>query len=172
MTGNQRDDDSDDAFDDLIEQVIAARGRVCAIDLPARQVTSFIGRLEIALDIDDNFVADVEVRMVLGGACTTRAAAVDQFVAALQLPYRARYGWYELLSQLGGTWPSSRQCIVVVEATRLLASEDRDTWRELVGRLHGGPRCFGGGWTTLVLADEAAAWRKSGLRPATGPLPD
>jgi hypothetical protein len=34
-------------------------------------------------------------------------------------------------------------------------------WRDLLCHLPGGPYCFGGGWTTLVLADGDADWVES-----------
>ncbi|XRQ03869.1 DUF6416 domain-containing protein [Actinomadura welshii] len=135
-------------------------GQVHAFRLSTEQVQPFIQHLEDTTD-------DAEVRMVLGSACTTAARAVQQFVAALQLPYTAAGGWREFLDALGDRPASLRECVVVTDACEMLKHEDPDLWHEAVKALHGGPHHLGGGWTTLVLADDQDAWDNWAFRPAT-----
>ncbi|MEU8802145.1 DUF6416 domain-containing protein [Spirillospora sp. NPDC048819] len=132
-------------------QTQQGRGDVLAFKLSTDQMQPFIGRLVDTMD-------DTDVRIVLGSACTTAARAVQQFVAALQLPYNAAGGWREFLDHLGERPASLRECVVVTDACQMLKHEDADLWHEAVKSLHGGPHHLGGGWSTLVLADDAFAW--------------
>ncbi|MGP4027893.1 DUF6416 domain-containing protein [Actinomadura sp. 3N407] len=127
------------------------RGDLLPFSLSTDQVQPFIRRLKDTMD-------DTDVRMVLGSACTTAARAVQQFVAALQLPYKAAAGWQEFLDQLDDEPASRRLCVVVTDACQMLKHEDADIWHEAVKSLHGGPHHLGGGWSTLVLVDDASAW--------------
>ncbi|WP_067832714.1 barstar family protein [Actinomadura kijaniata] len=150
----------DDRTDALVERVLGERGKMMALEVSGPEVDEFVQRLDLALDVAfGGTVSYVGARMVLGSACTTAAKAVDQIVAALQLPYSAARGWGDLLDALGDRPVSRRECVVVADASQLLRHEDHDRWRELVGALHGGPYCLGGGWSTLVLADHGFAWQ-------------
>lgn len=136
------------------------KGEVLAFRLSLDQVQPFIGRLQHTAD----------VRMVLGSACTTAARAVQQFTAALQLPYDAASGWSDFLGQLGERAAALRQCVVVTDACQMLKHEDTDLWHEAVHALHSGPHCLGGGWSTLVLVDDTYGWDNWELKPR--PLPE
>ncbi|MFB4320009.1 hypothetical protein [Actinomadura sp. 21ATH] len=150
-----------ESIEDLVARVTAERGTMITAVVPAYRVDVLVQRLEMVLDAAFGGAGpDVEVRLVLGSACTTAARAVDQFVAALRLPYAAARGWGDFTDALGDRPASLRECVVVADAARLLEHEDRDLWRELVSRLHGGPHCLGGGWNTLVLADDEYAWQE------------
>lgn len=133
--------------------VMESCGELVALTASAEEVGPLVQRLDDVLD-------GADVRMVLGSACTTALKAVQQFVAALQLPYPAARGWTEFLEHLGERPASLRQCIVVTDACRLLKHEDYDVWRELTGTLRGGPYCLGGGWFTLALVDDEYSWQK------------
>ncbi|MGK5558401.1 barstar family protein [Actinomadura kijaniata] len=150
-----------DRIDALVERVLDERGKMMALEVSGPEVDQFVWRLDAALDgAFGHITSDVRVRMVLGSACTTAAKAVDQIVAALQLPYPAARGWGDLLDALGDRPVSRRECVVVADASELLRHEDHDRWRELVDTLRGGPYCLGGGWSTLVLADHRFAWER------------
>lgn len=158
-----------DRIDVLTERVAALPGRALRLDLSGDECSELADRLDIVLDDERG---GAQVRSVFGAACTTAAKTVDQFVAALQLPYRATRGWTDFLAALGERPASRRSCLVIADACQLLKHEDHDRWRELVQELSGGPYCLGGGWSTLVLADHEASWRHWVFRSAaTAPSP-
>ncbi|MFC5746927.1 hypothetical protein [Actinomadura rugatobispora] len=149
-----------DRVDALVARVMDRPGRAITLNLPPYEVGEFVRRLDIALDkVYGDDVFDIAARLVLGSACTTAAKAVDQFVAALQLPYTAARGWGDFMEALADR-PSSRgECVVVADASQLLKYEDFDRWRELVQSLRSGPFCMGGGSRTLVLIDDEFMWQ-------------
>jgi hypothetical protein len=142
-------------FDNALKasQVAKSWGQMVALNSSAERVWPLVQRLDDVLDSAD-------VRLVLGSACTTAMKAVQQFVAALQLPYAAAQSWTEFVKHLDNRPASRQQCIVVADACRLLKHEDHEVWRELTEALHSGPHCLGGGWSTLVLLDEETAWEE------------
>lgn len=72
------------ALDALFARIRVDHGGVITAELAAGQLQTLVDDLWRAyLSAYD----DVKVRLVLGAACGTRAAAVRQFVAALQLPH-------------------------------------------------------------------------------------
>ncbi|MFG1866674.1 hypothetical protein [Micromonospora arborensis] len=163
--------DEVDRLDTLAALIAPARGRVLAVVLPGELTTDLVGRLDIAYDQVNDWDSDVDICVVLGAASSTAATAVAQLVAAMRMPYRAARGWSEFLDALGDRAVSGRQCVIVADAGRLLADEDPALWRDLLHQLPSGPYCVGGGWTTLVLADDDADWVESVNRrqPVRGP---
>jgi hypothetical protein len=153
--------DEDDHLDAIAARVTRAPGRVMAVVLSGELTTELVGRLDIAYDQVNDWDSEVDICVVLGAASTTAATAVPQFVAALRLPYGAARGWTDLLDHLGDRSVSRRQCVIIADAGRLFVDEDPAMWRDLLCHLPGGPYCFGGGWTTLVLADGDADWVES-----------
>jgi hypothetical protein len=137
-------------------RVLRTFGGVVALDLDSDLVQPFLDRVDLDLDEDRT-----TVRLVLGAACTTAARAVDQFVAALQLPYPATRGWEDLLDYLGDGSASRRMYVVVADAAGLLRYEETDVWHGLVAGVKSGPHCLGGGFTTLVLLDGDHEWSSS-----------
>src|SRR5512142_3353524 len=110
-------------------RVVDGLGRLVALELPEVEFPGYRQLMNhLLMTLDD----DTELRLVLGRACTTAAKAIDQLVAALQLPYEAARGWGDLLDELGNQPVSPPVCVVVADATDLLRHEDRDLWRDLV----------------------------------------
>ncbi len=145
---------------DVVERVLAAHGQAMAVatDGPPDDVIEGIRNKAQYLDEGNH---TVETRLVLGSACTTAARAVDQFVAALQLPYRAARGWLDLFDALGDRSVSLREIVIVADAADLLRHEEPELWYELAANLHARPRCLGGGWSTVVLIDMSFRWDQS-----------
>ncbi|GIJ71096.1 barstar family protein [Virgisporangium ochraceum] len=144
-------------------RVIGGRGDVLALELAPDHLQPLLDRLDWEID-DDR----VTCRLVLGAACTTAARTVEQFVAAMQLPYAASRGWADLLDHLGDRAVNRREYVVVADAADLLRHEDPGLWHRLVRDLAAGPFCLGGGWTTLVLVDDAYSWSCSRFGSAVG----
>src|SRR5262249_7221200 len=111
---------------------------------------------------DDN----IDIRIVVGRACTTAARAIEHLVAALQLPYSAATSLDDFVVALGDRPSALRQIVLIGDAARFLVDEPTQTWRLVVDRLVDGHRCMGGGWSTLVLIDSAEHWRTSRLEAA------
>jgi hypothetical protein len=155
-------DPTDERLDEFAARIVAARGRVHALDLAAWESSSLIERISWAAG------DGVNVALVLGAACTTATKAVDQFVAALQLPYSAARGWADFLESLGNRASALRQIVVVADAAQLLKHEDVERWQELVAELRDGPRCMGGGWNTLALVDHEVMWAQSVFGSSAG----
>ncbi|WP_238006742.1 hypothetical protein KZZ52_24130 [Dactylosporangium sp. AC04546] len=140
---------------ELVARIMKSPGHLIALAVNGYEYDELIGGLRHEAG------SDIAVRMVLGGACTTAARAVDQFVVALQLRFTASRGWGDLLSEFGETPVSAREIVVVVDASGLLRHEEPELWGELLTFLRDGPRCMGGGWTTVVLLDDAYSWERS-----------
>jgi hypothetical protein len=138
-------------------RVTGALGTLVSVELPERDFPGYQALLDHLAEILD---ADVEVRMVLGRACTTAARAIDQFVAALQFPYEAARGWNDFLAEFGERPVSPPLCVVVADAADLLKHEDPDLWSDLVSRVYH-PRSCMSHPNTLVLADFPYRWERS-----------
>lgn len=138
-------------------RVAKSPGETVAFISPEDGAWPLVQRLNAILDGSD-------VRMVLGSACTTALKAVQQFTAALQLPYAAAQGWTEFIEHLGDRPASLRQCIVIADACQMLKYEDHDVWRRLAEVLPSGPHHMGGGASTLVLVDDETAWGEWAFR--------
>jgi hypothetical protein len=167
-----------DPIDALVARVIDECGTVVTIELDPWKVDELVQRLigTMYTKFDDEF-NEVAVRMVLGSACTTAARAIEQFVAALQLPYGAARGWADFTDALSDRPAGLRECVVVVDAAQLLKHEVYDLWQSLVDDLHHDHRsgCLGRGWSTLVLVDNEIEWQewvfKSARRARGRPSP-
>jgi hypothetical protein len=120
---------------------------VVTAELTAAQLQTFVDDLPLA---HPSAYDDVEVRLVLGAACATRSATVQQLVAALHLPYRAAASWEHLLDALTDRPAALRECVVVADPDMVLP-DDAAGREEVLHHLHGGPYCLGGGFGTLVL---------------------
>jgi hypothetical protein len=140
----------------LIERVTSRKGQAYAVELGAHRLQDLLDRVELT-----DAEADVDVRLALGAACTTASRTVDQFVAALQLPYAASRGWEDMFYQLGEGGTSRRRYVFVADAGELLRHEEPELWHRLVDDVRGGPYCLGGGWTTVVLVDDEYGWSRS-----------
>lgn len=140
----------------LIERVTSRKGQAYAVELSADLLQDLLDRMELT-----DAGADVDVRLALGAACTTAARTVDQFVAALQLPYAASRGWEDMFHQLGEGGTSHRSYVFVADAGELLRHEEFELWHRLVDEVRGGPYCLGGGWTTVILVDDEYGWSRS-----------
>jgi hypothetical protein len=155
-------DSREDRLAAIARRVSMERGEVYAVEVAGDEVPELVNRLRSA------FADEVDVRVVLGTACTTAIRAVEQIVAALQLPYPATRGWADLLAHLDDRPAALRRCVVVADAAELLKHEDLDRWRELIARLHSEPDGLGGGFGTLVLADHELMWAQSTFDAAAG----
>ncbi|GIJ60215.1 hypothetical protein [Virgisporangium aurantiacum] len=142
----------------VIRRVSSRKGRAYAVELGAHLLEDLRYEMQFT---------DADVRLVLGAACTTAARAVDQFVAALQLPYPASRGWEDMFHQLGEGGTSRRRYVFVADAGELLRHEEPELWYRLVADVRGGPYCLGGGWTTVVLVDDEYGWSRSRFGTAT-----
>jgi hypothetical protein len=148
----------------LAARLARSPGQPIAVELHADRVQALAYQTEIEIDLTyqpGDIIRPETVRLVLGSAATTCMKAVDQFVAALQLPYAASRGWAELIEEIGDRSTGNRQLVLIADAGQLLKYEDRDRWRELVRALYGGPHCLGGGWTSVVLLDDEYGWERS-----------
>ncbi len=150
-----------ECLDRLGRQVVNGVGRVVALDLPGPSpgYQELLDHLAVILDLD------TEVRLVLGRACATAARTIEQFVAALQLPYGSAASWEEFLREMGGgrpVWPP--ECVLVAEAADLLKDEDA-LWHGLVRSSCHPPSCLGQP-KTLVLADRRDRWERSAFGSA------
>lgn len=143
-------------------RVLAACGDVLALDLGADHLQPLLDRLD--LEIEER----VTLSLVLGGACTTAARTVDQFVTAMRLPYAASRGWADLLDHLGDRPVSRREYVLVADAADLLRFEEPELWYRLLFEVAAGPFCLGGGWTTVVLVDDGYGWSRSRFGSAAG----
>ncbi|GAB3869616.1 hypothetical protein GCM10027610_129530 [Dactylosporangium cerinum] len=139
------------------------RGHFVAVELTHDEFQEFVDEVQTAA-----YVEDADLRVVLGAACTTAARTVEHLCGVLQLPYAASRGWHDMLEAIGDRAASLRQFVVILDATDLLKHEEQDLWHELIGHLHGGPSCMGGGWNTLVLADDPCRWEMTPFRTAAG----
>jgi hypothetical protein len=148
-------DSREDRLAAIARRVSMEPGEVYAVEVPGDEVPDLVHRLRTA------YAGEVDVRVVLGAACPTAIRAVEQFVAALQLPYPAIRGWADFLGYLEDRPAALRQCVLIADAAELLKHEELDRWRELVAGLHNGPEFLGGGFSTLVLADHELMWAQS-----------
>ncbi|MET7397070.1 hypothetical protein ABZS66_26650 [Dactylosporangium sp. NPDC005572] len=137
---------------ELVARITKSPGALIALAVHRYEYDDLLGELRRS---------DVAVRMVLGGACTTAARTVDQLSVALQLRFAASRGWGDLLDEFGERPVSAREIVVVVDACDLLRHEEPELWGELLTLLRDGPRCMGGGWTTVVLLDDPYRWEQS-----------
>jgi hypothetical protein len=151
--------DGPDDLTPVVERICGRKGQVCALDLSPLLLQDLLSAMPLVEG--DRPVYEIDTRLVLGAACTTAARAVDQVVAALQLPYLASRGWEDMFQQLGDRAASHRSYVFVADAGELLRYEELQLWHRLVAELRGGPYCLGGGWTTLVLVDDGYGWSRS-----------
>jgi hypothetical protein len=157
--------DGPDELAGLVERVSSRKGQAYAVELGAHRLQDLLHRIELT-DVEPG--GDVDVRLALGAACTTAARTVDQFVAALQLPYPASRSWEDMFDQLGEGGTSRQLYVFVADAGELLRHEEPELWHRLVDGVRGGPYCLGGGWTTLVLVDDEYGWSRSRFGTAAG----
>jgi hypothetical protein len=144
----------------LVERVTSRKGQAYGVELGAHQLQDLLDRVELT-ETEPGAHAETDVRLVLGAACTTAARTVDQFVAALQLPYAAGRSWEDMFHQLGEGGTGRRRYVFVADAGELLRHEEPELWHRLVDDVRGGPYCLGGGWTTVVLVDDEYGWSRS-----------
>jgi hypothetical protein len=152
------DDPGRDDLNSLAARIIAVRGGVVVPELSDHRYLDHQAVIDRVRRLPDD---EVDVRLVLGSASTTAAKAIDQFVAALQLPYEAAQGWGDFIGSFGERTGSGQQYVIVADAAELLKHEDVDLWRELIGAVCKVPSCLLPGWTTLVLADQPYRWTHS-----------
>jgi len=141
-------------------------GEVFALAVEVHEVDTLVDALRSAAVLDGSAPSDIDVRLVLGRACTTAARTVDQFAVALQLSYAASRGWGPLLDAFGERSASIREIVIVVDACKLLRHEEPELLQELCSMLRSPLRCPGGGWTTVALIDNETAWQRSRFQSA------
>lgn len=138
-------------IDAIVDAITANPGQVVAVEVLDRErVSDLVARLQsiyrYGFDVDDG----ADVRLALGSASSTLERALEQFAAAMQLPYGAARTLWQFSEAVGERPSGYRSCVVVADAVELLADEDEVIWRALADQLVGRPRCMGGGWDTLV----------------------
>jgi hypothetical protein len=154
---------------EIAERILASYGSMLALELPSVAIQSVLEQLWSS----DRVVSDnVDIRIVVGSACTTAARAVEHLVAALQLPYSATTSLDDVLDALLDRPSALRQIVMIGDAARFLVDEPLALWHRVADRLVDGHRCMGGGWSTLVLIDSADHWRASRFGAASAvPIP-
>ncbi|MEV5828280.1 hypothetical protein AB0L25_22255 [Spirillospora sp. NPDC052242] len=161
-----------DGIDALTARVIDECGTLITVELDGSKVGELVRRLARALDAAFGDEPDeVTVRMALGSACTTAAKTIEQFVAALQLPYEATRGWGDFREALDDR-SAKAECVVITDASQLLKYEDYDLWQELIDGLSPHDQrsgCLYRGWRTLVLVDHEFRWNEWVFRTAHHP---
>lgn len=158
-----------DRIDALIARVIDECGSVVVMELDPCKVEELVQRLTRELDAAFGDAAtEVTVRTVLGSACTSAVRTIEQFVAALQLPYGAMRGWEDFWEALSDR-SAKAECVVITDASRLLEHEDYELWQGLVDALYPHDQrsgCLYRGWRTLVLVDDGDRWDEWVFRSA------